>query len=129
MAFFGTIYGAYEIYFRTAYECLMPISARFRAMPFETFRRGMLIYCASLGLVFLWTMRDPVSIITPAALVGGVFTCGLWCLAMLWIDGRFLPAPLRMPRLLWLATAVSGVVLTLLGVKGIWDYVAGLVGG
>lgn len=129
VAFFGTIYGAYEIYFRTAYECLMPISARFRAMPFETFRRGMLIYCASLGLVFLWTMRDPVSIITPAALVGGVFTCGLWCLAMLWADRRFLPRSLQMPWLLWLLVAVSGVVLTALGVKGIWDYVAGWMAG
>lgn len=125
MAFFGTIYGAYEIYFRTAYECLMPISRFFRAIPFESFRRGMLIYCAALGLLFLWTMRDPVSIITPAALIGGVFTCGLWCLAMLWADGRFLPKPLQMPWQLWLLVAVSGTVLTLLGGKGIWDYAAG----
>jgi len=127
MAFFGTIYGAYEIYFRTAYECLMPISGWFRALEFETFRRSMLVYCAVLGLVFLWTMEDPVKIITPAALIGGVFTCGLWCLAMLWADRRFLPRTLQMPWLLWLATAVSGVVLTLLGLKGIWDYTAGLI--
>lgn len=123
MAFFGTIYGAYEIYFRTAYECLTPISAWFRAVPFETFRRGMLIYCAVLGLIFLWTLKDPVSIITPAALIGGVFTCGLWCLAMLWTDRRFLPPVLQMPWLLRLAVAVSGIVLTSLGVKGIWDYI------
>lgn len=127
MAFFGTIYGAYEIYFRTAYECLMPLSAWFRTLPFETFRRGMLVYCAVLGLVFLWTMRDPVAIITPAALIGGVFTCGLWCLAMLWTDRRFLPRPLQMPWLLWILVAISGVVLTLLGAKGIWDYVTGLL--
>lgn len=125
MAFFGTIYGAYEVYFRTAYECLMPLSSWIRALPFETFRRGMLVYCAALGLVFLWTMRDPVSIITPAALVGGVFTCGLWCLAMLWTDRTFLPRPLQMPWPLWLATLVSGIVLTSLGIKGIADYVAG----
>jgi hypothetical protein len=124
MAFFGTIYGAYEVYFRTAYECLMPISGWIRALPFETFRRAMLIYCAALGLGFLWTMRDPVSIITPAALVGGVFTCGLWCLAMLWTDRTFLPRALQMPRMLWLATLVSGIALTSLGLKGIWDYVA-----
>lgn len=127
MAFFGTIYGAYEIYFRTAYECLMPISSYFRALPFETFRRGMLVYCAALGLVFLWTMQDPVSIITPAAMIGGVFTCGLWCLAMLWADRRFLPPALRMPWLLKLLVAVSGIVLTSLGVKGIGDYVLGLL--
>ncbi len=129
MAFFGTIYGAYEIYFRTAYECLLPVSSWFRRLPFETFRRGMLLYCGSLGLVFLWTMKDAVAIITPAALIGGVFTCGLWCLAMLWTDRRFLPPALQMPRFLRLAVAVSGVVLTLLGTKGIWDYVAGLLAG
>jgi hypothetical protein len=30
---------------------------------------------------------------------------------------------------LWLLVAVSGVVLTVLGVKGIWDYVAGWIAG
>jgi hypothetical protein len=46
---------------------------------------------------------------------------------MLWTDRRFLPKPLRMPRLLQVLTAVSGVVLTVLGTKGLWDYVAALV--
>jgi hypothetical protein len=68
---------------------------------------------------------NPDDIVRPAALLGGVFTCGLWCLAMLWTDRRFLPASLQMPRPLWALVAVSGVVLTLLGAKGIWDYVAG----
>jgi hypothetical protein len=87
----------------------------------------MLVYCAVLGLIFLWTMKDPVSIITPAALIGGVFTCGLWCLMMLWTDRRFLPPPLRMPWLLWICVAISGLVLTLLGAKGLWDYGTGLL--
>src|SRR3972149_1997401 len=128
MAFFGTIYGAYEIYARTAHECLLPVSRRIRRMPFQRFRRGLVLYCALFGLTFLWTLpMSPDDIVRPAAIVGGVFTCGLWCLAMLWTDRRFLPAPLRMPPLLWLLTALSGVVLTLLGVMAIWDYVADLV--
>lgn len=129
MAFFGTIYGAYEVYFRTAYECLLPIHPVFRRIPFEKYRRGVVLYCAALGLLFLWTLQEPIKIVTPAALVGGVFSCGLWCLAMLWADRRFLPGPLRMPKLLWLLTAASGVVLTLLGTKGLWDYVRGLLSG
>jgi Mn2+/Fe2+ NRAMP family transporter len=128
MAFFGTIYGAYEVYARTAFECLIPVNQRIREMPFGRFRRGLVLYCAGFGLLLLWTLpMNPDDIVRPAAIVGGVFTCGLWCLAMMWIDRRFLPAALQMPRLLWLATAVSGVVLTLLGVKGMWDYVAGFV--
>jgi Mn2+/Fe2+ NRAMP family transporter len=129
VAIFGTIYGAYEVYFRTAFECLMPISERIRQIPFQRFRRAIVLYCAAFGLLFLWTLEKPVEIVTPAAIVGGVFTCGLWCLAMLWTDRQFLPAPLRMPRLLWWLTAMSGVVLTLLGVKGIWDYAAKWFGG
>jgi Mn2+/Fe2+ NRAMP family transporter len=128
MAFFGTIYGAYEIYSRTAFECLMPVSARLRKVSFERFRRAIVLYCAVFGLLFLWTLTlrvNPDDIVRPAALLGGVFTCGLWCLAMLWTDRRFLPASLQMPRPLWALVAVSGVVLTLLGAKGIWDYVAG----
>jgi Mn2+/Fe2+ NRAMP family transporter len=124
-AFFGTIYGAYEVYFRTAFECLMPISPRFHRLTFGTFRRMIVLYCAVLGLVFLWTLEKPIDIVTPAALIGGVFTCGLWCLAMLWADRRFLPRPYQMPWLLWILVAVSGVVLTSLGAKGIWDYAAG----
>jgi len=124
MAFFGTIYGAYEIYFRTGYECLLPISKRLRKVPFNTFRRGMVLYCASLGLLFLWTLDNPLAMIRPAATLGGVFTCGLWCLAMLWTDAKFLPQPLRMPPVLRVLTFVSGVVMTVLGAIGLWDYVA-----
>ena len=65
---------------------------------------------------------------TPAAIVGGVLTCGLWCFAMVWADRQFLPQPLRMRRGLLGLTCFSGVVLTALGAKAIWDYVAGLVG-
>ena len=68
---------------------------------------------------------SPENIVRPAAIVGGVFTCGLWCLAMLWTDQRFLPAPLRMRWPLRVALALSGIVLTLLGLKAIWDYAAG----
>ena len=67
-----------------------------------------MLYCATLGLIFLWTLEKPIDIVTPAALIGGVFTCGLWCLAMLWADGRFLPRPLQMPWLLWLLVADVG---------------------
>lgn len=126
MAFFGTIYGAYEVYARTAHECLMPVSRLVRQMPFNQFRRGLVLYCAALGLLLLWTLpMKPEDIVAPAAILGGVFTCGLWCLAMLWTDRRFLPKPLQMRWPLFGAVAVSGVVLTLLGIKAIWDYVAG----
>jgi Mn2+/Fe2+ NRAMP family transporter len=131
-AFFGTIYGAYEIYARSAYECLLPISAWVREMPFEKFRRGMVLYCAAGGLILLWTLTlwadaNPDNIVRPAAIIGGVFANGLWCLAMLWTDRHFLPKQLQMPPALRGLVTVSGVVLTVLGVSAIWQYVAGLL--
>ena len=124
MAFFGTIYGAYEIYIRTAYECLTPLSDKVRAMPLKTFRLRTLIYCASGGLSLIWFGGDDaMKIVAPAAIVGGVFTCGLWCFAMLWVDRRFLPRSLRMGRMLTSLNWVSGVVLTGLGAQAIWSFV------
>ena len=126
IAFFGTIYGAYEVYFRTAFECLMPISRRFHRNPFAKFRTYIIFYCAAMGLLFLWTMEDPVKIVvTQAAIVGGVFACGLWCLAMLWTDRRFLPQELQMPWLLWCLLLVSGVALTAMGGFAFWEWASG----
>ena len=127
MAFWGTIYGAYELYCRTTYECLAPLSARFRALPYARVRLGVLVYTGVGGLVLLWSFQNPVEWVKPAALVGGVLTCGLWCFAMIWTDRRFLPASLQMGKLLILATGVSGAVLTILGLKGLWDYIGALV--
>lgn len=123
-AFWGTIYGAYEIYSRTAYECLMPLSRRVRQVPKRLFRRAVILYCAIGGMILLWTTQDPEALIMPAAIVGGVFTCGLWCFAMIWADRRFLPGPVRMGRVLVTLTALSGTVLTVLGAKSLWDYLA-----
>ena len=127
MAFWGTIYGAYEIYIRTAYECLLPLSRPLRTMPVRHFRAAVLAYCGLGGLALLWLTEDAEVIVQPAAILGGVFTCGLWCFAMLWTDRRFLPKALRMGKTLAALTWISGIVLTGLGMLAIYDYVKVLV--
>ncbi|MBN1851929.1 MAG: Nramp family divalent metal transporter [Pirellulales bacterium] len=122
MAFWGTIYGAYEIYLRTAYECLRPVFPRLHRVPRTKIRNWTLVYCASGGLLLVWIGGDdPAAMVKPAAIVGGVFTCGLWCFAMIWADRRFLPKPLQMGRCLLLATTLSGTCLTALGLVTIWQ--------
>jgi hypothetical protein len=95
----------------------------------KVFRRNVLLYCGLGGLGLMWTVSDPVALVKPAAIIGGVFTCGLWCFAMIWTDRRFIPKPLQMRPFLFLLTALSGTVLTGLGFISIVDYVKDLLGG
>jgi Mn2+/Fe2+ NRAMP family transporter len=126
-AFWGTIYGAYELYIRTAFESLGPISRRIREIPFPRFRVYVMLYSAISGVTLMWLFDDPVAIVTPAALFGGVFACGIWCFFMIWADRSFLPRPLRMGRVLLALTLFSGGFLTFVGIRAIWDYISGLL--
>ena len=123
-AFFGTIYGAYELYTRTTRECLVALLPRLKKVPLRTFRFWTLLWCVVPGLGLLWFLeRDPVFIITPAALVGSALTCGLWCFAMLWTDRAHLPAELQMRPPLRIGILVAGIVLTVVPAIGIVRYV------
>ena len=127
-AFFGTMYGVYELYTRTTRECLIAAIPKLRPVPLRTFRFWTLLWCAIPGLGLLWFLdKDPVFIVTPAALVGSALMCGLWCFAMLWSDRVHLPAGLQMKLPLRLAILVAGVVLTIVPMIGIVQYIQNLV--
>lgn len=121
-AFFGTILGAYELYVRTTHECLRPLSQRVRQMPLSRLRPWVVAYCGVGGLAIMWLGGNPVQIVTPAAIFGGVLTCGLWCLLMVWTDRRFLPPGLRMGALLLWLNVASGLFLTAWGIRGVIEY-------
>ena len=122
-AFFGTILGAYELYVRTTHECLRPLFRRVRRMPLRRLRPWVVAYCGIGGVAIMWLGGNPVEIVTPAAIFGGVLTCGLWCLLMVWTDRTRLPPPLRMGRLLLTLNVLSGLFLTGWGVRGVIDFV------
>jgi len=123
MAFWGTIYGAFEVYSRTAYECLRPLFGQVRDMPFARFRLPVCLYAGIGGIVLMWTLRDPMKIVQPAALIGTT-TCGLWCFAMIWTDRTVLPPGLRMNRVWLLLNLIAGIVLTGFGLMAIRDYLS-----
>jgi len=129
MAFFGTIIGAYEVYTRTASECLKGISARWRDVPLRRVRLGVVGCGGGLALVLVWTCKDPIKIVTIPALLGGVFTCGLWCFAVLWAEHRFLPRSYRMRPRLFVATVIAGTVMTAFGVVGLYQHFGPLLVG
>ncbi len=124
-AFFGTIMAAYELYVRTTHECLRPVSQKVRAMSIGALRPWVVAYCGVSGIAIMWAGGNPVDIVTPAAIFGGVLTCGLWCLLMVWTDRTFLPKPLRMGTGLLLLNLASGLFLTVWGVRGALDFFLG----
>jgi len=121
MAFWGTIYGAMEVYGRTAYECLRPLVARVRDAPFSKFRLPVCLYAGLGGILLAWTVRNPLKIVEPAAMIGTT-TCGIWCFAMIWADRVVLPHGLRMKGGWVLLNLVAGVILTGFGATAFWDY-------
>ncbi len=129
MAFFGTIFTAYELYTRTTYECLRPIVPRIRKMSITKLRPWVVAYCALGGLAIMWLGGNPVAIVTPAAIFGGVLTCGLWCFLMIWTDRKYLPQPLQMGKTLLILNLISGLFLTVWGIRGIYDYIGNLFTG
>jgi Mn2+/Fe2+ NRAMP family transporter len=129
MAFFGTIAGAYEIYTRTTAECLRGIWRSTREFPLRLVRVGVCIYTGGLGLLLVWTVKDPVKIVTIPALLGGVFTCGLWCFAVLWAEHRFLPKAYRMKRVLLVLTVIAGVVMSGFGVIALYQHFSKMISG
>lgn len=126
MAFFGTILAAYELYVRAFHECLKPVLPKIRSMPINKLRPWVVGYCGIGGLTIMWLVDNPILIVTPAALFGGVLACGLWCLLMIWTDRKFLPKPLQMGKLLLILNFLSGIFLTLWGIRGIYEFVISL---
>ncbi len=122
MAFFGTIHGAFEIYTRTGHEAFTALIPALHKSPVSKVRPWILLYCGGGSLAVMWTGFNPVEIITPAAIFGSVITCGLWCLAGVYAEGKLLPAAYRMKPLLAALVLLAGALLTVLGVAAAWQY-------
>ena len=128
-AFFGTMYGGYELYSRSVYECLTAAVPKWKTVPLRVFRLWTCVVCGVIGLALLWWNLDPVAVVTPAAIISATFTCGMWCFAMLGSDRLHVPEGLRMGPFLVTGLVVSGLALTFFGVMGFYlAYFAGSAG-
>ena len=127
LAVAGTIYGAFEVYTRTAYECLRAVFTGLRRVTVDKVRPWVLLYVGVGGLTLMWMTRlfpniRLIDLPTPAAIVGGVMTCGLWCLAMIWTDRKFLPKPYQMGVSMVVLNVIAGVAMFAMGLKAWWDF-------
>jgi Mn2+/Fe2+ NRAMP family transporter len=113
-AIFGAIYGTFEVYARTAYEPLQAIVPS-RRWNYPTVRTWITLYSGLGALVLLWTGLKAVMIVKVTSPITGVFGCGAWCLAMLWVDRTLMPPPYRMRRGLAVLTLLTGLAMAALG--------------
>lgn len=113
-AIFGAIYGAFELYARSAYEPLRAIWPQ-REWSMERVRLWAILYSGVGGLVLLWTELKTVTLASLIAPFSGVMGCGLWCLAMVWVDRTQMPAGYRMHKGLLALALLAGVVMSVIG--------------
>jgi Mn2+/Fe2+ NRAMP family transporter len=113
-AILGAIYGAFPLYARTTHEIASAIWPG-RAWGFESLRAWVILYSALGGLLLILTGYKTVVIARVVAPFAGVLGCGLWCLAMLWVERTQLPHVYRMSRWLLALTVVAGVAMTVVG--------------
>jgi Mn2+/Fe2+ NRAMP family transporter len=113
-AIFGSIYGTFEVYGRSAYEPLQAVFPR-RRFKIDFVRRWITLYSGLGALLVLWTGFKAVAIVKVTSPLSGVLGGGLWCLAMLWVDRTQMPPPYRMRPGLQLLTLVVGVAMAAIG--------------
>jgi Mn2+/Fe2+ NRAMP family transporter len=113
-AMLGAVYGCFEVYARTIFEPLRALWPE-REWSVARLRVWNTLYCGLGGLLILWTGLRTVAIVTIVSPFSGVLGCGLWCLAMLWVDRAQTPGPYRMGRGLWVATLIAGVAMAAAG--------------
>jgi len=113
-AIFGAIYGMLPVYARTTYEISIAIWPE-RNWNFGRLRLRVILYTAAGGLLLLWTGFKTVVLAGIVAPFAGVLGCGLWCLAMIWVEWKQLPSVYRMSKWLLALTAVAGITMAGIG--------------
>jgi hypothetical protein len=116
LAIWGTLYGALEMYTRTVHECLLAVLKKGRKIHYNSFRLWVCLYAGIGGLILVWTVPNPVSMIGAIAPIA-LFACGLWCFAMIWVDKTVLPKALRMNVIGYALNIVAGIAMAGFGVK------------
>jgi hypothetical protein len=113
-AMFGAIYGTFELFARTAYEPMRAVLPRV-SWNYSRVRFWITLYSGLGALLVLWTGFKTVMIVRITSPVTGVLGCGLWCLAMWWVNRAGTPPPYRMQPSFAALTLVTGLIMVALG--------------
>ena len=130
----GTLYGTLEVAPTVLREMVRSVNPELARRQAHRLRLGAMVWCAAGAFAVLgWSCvscwqggaarpAGLTAVLTPANLFTGVLSCGLICLINPWMDRRYLPESLRMPRSLRLLNWIAGGIFVALGLKGYWDH-------
>ena len=113
-AIFGVIYGAFEVYSRSAFEPLRAIWPN-KTWSLDRVRLWVILYSGIGGLLLLWSGLKTITLASIVSPFSGVFGCGLWCLAMVWVDRKQMPKAYQMSTTLLIASLVFGAIMSAIG--------------
>ena len=122
-AFFGSMQASGTMmYAHTFYQCFAPAIRWVRETRFFNVRLLVAIIYSGGGLILVWTGLSFTTLVSFGALIGGVLSIGLWALAMLYTDSKFLPKKFQMAIGTKILLGIAGVVLTLMGIVAILQF-------
>jgi hypothetical protein len=130
LTMYGTLYGTIEV----APAVFSEWSRAYRGMVLPWTRFRTVTWCAIGGTTVIagrWfsdvyknegaTGFSLVDLVTPAAIVTGVLTCGIICLSNVWMDKRFLPRSLQMNVSLVVLNFLASTAFFLVGLRSLGD--------
>ncbi|MDI9627550.1 MAG: Nramp family divalent metal transporter [Acidobacteriota bacterium] len=122
-AFFGSMQASGTMmYAHTFYQCFAPAVRWVRETNFFNVRLLVALIYSGGGLILVWTGLSFTTLVSFGALVGGVLSIGLWALAMLYTDSKFLPKKFQMATGTQILLGIAGGVLTGMGVVAILQF-------
>ncbi|RCW45811.1 natural resistance-associated macrophage protein [Halopolyspora algeriensis] len=122
MVLFGTVYALWEVYTWTTYESLAAVSTSIRRRGQRGIRPYVYGWIALGSAMMILSGASFVALITPAALLGGVFACGLYGAGLLYVDHVNMPLAYRMGPALRLFVALGSAFLAIAGILALLSY-------
>ncbi len=123
MVLFGTVYAVWEVYTWTTYESLAAVSESVRSRGQRGLRPYVYGWIALGSALMILSGASFVALITPAALLGGVFACGIYGAGLLYVDRVNMPAAYRMGTVLRILVGLGSAFLAGAGVLALLSYV------
>ena len=134
----GTLYGTIEIGVAVVTEILRSFNREWTNANRRRIERMVLAWQVCFAIVVVLAMFSVVfaaetrggpnpakeiilQVLRPVNLFTGVLACGVFCLAILWMEKTSTPRELRSPAWTQVMYVFAGVVFLVLGLKGYWD--------